>query len=68
MNGARVHVNGVAVPVRSKDTTVAVSVLIVFFCLMNVLKTIILGESKGQKELREKEAAEAAAAAKEAEA
>ena len=49
---------------------VAVSVLIVFFCLMNVLKTIILGESKGQKEQREKEAAEAAAAAaaKEAEA
>ncbi len=48
---------------------VSVSILIVVFCVMNVLKTIIIGESKGQKELREKEAAEAAAAAgKEAEA
>ena len=45
---------------------VIVSVLIVFFCAMNVLKTIILGESKGQKEQREKEEADRIAAEKEA--
>jgi TRAP-type C4-dicarboxylate transport system permease small subunit len=36
---------------------VIVCVLIVFFCIMNVMKTVILRESKGQKEQREKEAA-----------
>ena len=47
---------------------VIVCILIVLFCVMNVLKTVILKESKGQKELREKEAAEEAAAGKEAKA
>ena len=45
---------------------VIVSVMIVFFCAMNVMKTIILGESKGQKEQREKEEADRIAAEKEA--
>ncbi len=45
---------------------VIVCVLIVFFCIINVLKTIILRESKGQKEKREKEEADRVAAEKEA--
>ncbi len=44
---------------------IIVCVLIVFFCVMNVLKTIILGESKGQKEKREKEEADRIAMEKE---